>query len=297
MLRGFLTVKSGAAGLQGDPDKAVFTPADKWGVAPTNRPTNGFDVGVPSYKSYAFTSRGIGAGSYYVGGYYQAPDVDANLDEGSTTVSYGTASASYAAHGFIVAGGAGTVDTGQVGLRANYTKIDDTGTRTTSYVEVLTDDITTLSLNDYLEAGKCLGPIEFELYVVSGSPTAYSLDFNYGICKYEDFGNRNFMITDFEVVGYGDGNDTDFNVELLEHGVTGWTYSASGFVPGNGAICELSADHGTDDQVRNNQSFAYKRAGLDTPVSSAGIGGIVIRITTTNTSTVQIMTAHVGVEF
>jgi len=278
-------------------ESAVFTPADKWGGAPTNRPTNGFDVGIPSYKSYAFTSRGIGAGTYYVGGYYQASDTDANLSEASTTVDYGYATGSYAAHGFIVAGGAGTVDTGQVGLRANYTKIDDTGTRTASYVEVLTEDITTLSLNDYVEAGKCLGTMQFELYVVSGSPTAYSLDFNYGLAKYEDFGNRNFMITDFEIVGYGDGNDSEFDVELLEHGITGWTYSAAGFIPGNGAICDLSTDHGNFDQVRNNESFAYKRSGLDTPVASAGIGGIVIRITTTNTSTVQIMTAHVGVEF
>ena len=296
ILRGFLTINSGAAGLQST-ETSIFTPADKWGTAPTNRPTNGFDVGIPSYKSYAFTSRGVNAGTYYAAGFYEAPATDANLTQASTTVSYGTANVSYAAHGFIVAGGAGSVDTGQVGLRANYTKIDDTGTRTTSYVETITEDITTLSLNDYLETGKVLGTIQFELYVVSGSPTTYSLDFNYGLAKYEDFGNRNFMVTDFEVVGFGDGTDTNFNIELLDHTATGWTYSAAAFVPGDGAICELSTDYSTDDNVANNEYYAYKRSLLNTPIGSAGIGGVLIRVTTTSNSTVQILTAHVGVEF
>ena len=141
-------------------------------------------------KSYSFTSQGVGAGSYYLAGYIDAPTTDANLDQGSLTQAYGTANVSYAAHTFIVAGGAGTVDTGVVGLKCTGTRIEDDGTRTASYVDVMSADITTLSTDDYVEGVKFIGAVTFELYVVSGTPTAYSLDFNYGLVKYEDFGKR-----------------------------------------------------------------------------------------------------------
>jgi len=297
LLRGFLTIRKNAAGLQ-DTSTSIFTPADRFGVHPANPESNGYSIAIPSMKSFSITSTGIGAGSYYLAGFYQASATDANLTQAATTVTYGSANASYAAHGFIVAGGAGTVDTGQVGLRANFTSITDDGVRTTLDTETITDDITTLSTDQFVEVvKKCLGQIEFELYVVFGSPTTYSLDFNYGIAKYDDFGNRNFMVTDFEVTLLAGANDANFEVELLKHSPEGWTYAATGFVPGGNAVCQLTTDHSTDDQLFNGQYAAYKRADLDAPIEGADDEGVIIRVTQASAGSMQSLNAHIGVEF
>jgi hypothetical protein len=245
-------------------------------------------------KSYSFSTTGIGTGDYYIAGFYEAADADANLTQASTTQTFGTANAPYAAHPFIVAGGAGTVDTGQVGLRVSGTKIDDSGTRTASFTEVLTDDITTLSTNDYIEAAKFIGTVTFELYVVSGTPTTYSLDFNYGTAKYEDIGNRKFTVVDFENVGLAGANDSSFNIELLKHSTTGWTYAATGFVPGDGSVCDMSSDTAPEDNLANGQPFAYKRANLNTVIDGTASEGIVIKVTVSQNNSVRYMSSHIG---
>jgi hypothetical protein len=293
ILRGYLTFKKGVSGLLGNND-AVFTPADKWGQRADNRPTS-VDLSIPVFKDYTFTSRGVGAGTYYAAGFYDAPATDANLTQASTTVSYGTANVAYGAHPFIVAAGPGTVDTGQVGLRCNFDKIDDSGTRTDSVTEVITEDITTLTANEYAEVAKALGTFQLELYVVSGSPTTYSLDFNYGYAKYEDFGNRDFMVTDFEVTGLAGATDSACDFALLRHGSDGWTYSATAFVPGNGDICRMTTDHGAGSQLASGINFAYKRADLDSYVQASGPNGVIIEIITSQNNTVQSSSIHVGV--
>jgi hypothetical protein len=231
----------------------------------------------------------------YLAGYYDWSATDANLTQASPSVTYGTALGSYAAHSGIVAGGPGSVDTGQVGLRVTGTSINDDGVRITSDSEVLTNDITSLSANQYLEGKKWLGQITFELFVVSGTPTAYSLDFNYGFTKYEDFGNKDFVITNLEVVGLSQGNDTDVDVILFHHKETGWTYAASGFSPGDGVICQMSADHLTDDEIFNGEYFAYKRANLSTAVMGADSEGVIIAVDTTSNNVFEYLNAHIGV--
>jgi len=199
---------------------------------------------------------------------------------------------------FIVAGGAGTVDTGVVGIRANFTSITDGGVRTTSDSEVITADITTLSTNDYLEVSKkTLGEITFELYVVSGTPTAYSLDFNFGLCKYEDFGNKDFMIKGFECVGLAGANDTNFNIILLKHTNIGWTYAATGFTPDNDTICDMNTDHGTEQNLINGEGFAYKRVSLNTPIVGSQSEGLIIQLDCGANNSVQSMDIHIGVVF
>lgn len=255
---------------------------------------------IATYKSYTVSTQGLGAGpDVYAAGYYYAPATDANLTQASTTVTYGTANTAYAAHAFAVAGGAGSVDTGVVGLRVTGTSINDSGTRTTSDSQTLSADITALSANDYVETTKkWLGTVTFELYVVSGSPTTYSLDFNYGFCKYEDFGNHDFQVTDFECVGYAGGNETNLTIQLLKHVTTGWTYSAAAFSPVNSAnvICSLVTDHSTDDQVQNGQHFAYKRANLDTNIDGGNEEGVLVFITTSGTNIIEYMNIHIGIK-
>jgi len=301
LLRGYITARKGSSGFKNNLDVEIY-PANRSGTAPMNPPTNGqAGLSVPNMYTYPFSSTGVVGGVYYVGGFNQFSSTDANLTQSSTTVDFGSINGSYAAHPYIVSGGPGTVDTGVVGLRANFTSITDDGVRTESDTEVLLNDITDVTaaaLDKYVEvAKKLLGIVEFELFVVSGSPAAYSFDFNYGMAKYDDLGNRDFMVTDFEVTGFGDANDSAFDVELIHHPNSGFTYAATGFSPYDNPIVSLLEDHGTDVRVYNNQNFAYKRGNnsIDQPILGADSEGMMTRITQTSPGTVQIMAARVGV--
>jgi cytoskeletal protein CcmA (bactofilin family) len=84
----------------------------------------------PDNKSYAFLTGS--SGTHYDAGFYSAPAADANLNEGSTTVTYGTANVGYAAHAFAVVGGAGAASggSGAVVLTVSGVSITDAGVRT-----------------------------------------------------------------------------------------------------------------------------------------------------------------------
>jgi hypothetical protein len=188
--------------------------------------------------------------TYYLAGYYDFAATDANLTQASLTQAYGSANNSYAAHAAIVAGGVGVVvGGGQVGLRVTGTSINDLGVRTPGDSETIVSDITTLALNQFVEGKKWLGTITFELFVVSGAPTSFSLDFNYGFAKYEDFGNRDFTVNDLECIGRGAGSDAGFNITLFHHSTAGWTYAATGFVPGGTVIADMQTDEAPDNSL------------------------------------------------
>jgi hypothetical protein len=221
------------------------------------------------FKSASLTT--TASGTYYTHGYYDAATTDANLTQASATQTHGTANQPYAAHAFIVAGAAGSASggTGAVEIEVSGTSINDSGTRTGSDTEIIVADITAMSTNAYYETTKkWLGQVTFTLQNAAGSTqTTFSADFNYGFCKYEDYGNVDFTVTDFEVVGVAGASDTSFNIELLHHHDTGWTYAATGFTPGGTVIANMNTDHGTEEDLTNGDSFAYKRANLSTSVT------------------------------
>ena len=246
-------------------------------------------------KSYSFTQANVGSGIYYSGGFYDFNSSSATLNQGGTTVVYGQTNVAYAAHASAVFGGFVPPDAGQVGLRVNGTSITDGAVLTPGDSEVIIDDITNVNLNDYLETSKkWLGEIEYELYVVSGTPTTYELNFNYGYSKYEDLGNIKFSVTGLEVVGTAGANDTTFNMELLFHKNTGWTYAASGFVPGNGNIASWADDMAPYDNLSNGLNFAWKRTNLNTYIDGSGSEGIVFKITADQNNSVQSMDIHLS---
>jgi hypothetical protein len=248
-------------------------------------------------KSYTFTSQGISSGQYWIAGFYDYPATDANLTQASTTITYGTADIAYEAHPFIVAGGAGTVDAGQVGLRVTGTAVFDDGTQSSGYADTIITDITTMSLNDYTEAVKFLGTVTYELITISGSPTTYSFDFNYGYAKYDDIGDRDFYITGLECIWQGGTSDaTGFDIELLHHKNTGWTYSAAAFEAGNGAIAQRSVDQASYLRVALGTQSAWKRTDLNTFIDGAGgIEGFIWRINTGANNTAQNLNLHIEV--
>lgn len=258
-------------------------------------------AGAPVTKSYTFTSRGVGAGTFYLAGYYEASTTDANLNETApTSITLGTADISYAAHAFIVAGGAGSAagGSGAVEIEVSGTSINDSGTRTAGDTEVIVADITALALNQFVETSKkWLGQITFTLQNAPGSTqTTFSVDINYGFNKYEDFGNRDFTLTDFECVGLGGAADTSFNIRLLKQDSDNWTYSAAAFVPGGTVLLNMNTIHNTEIDVGSGIPFAFKRSGLSEVVNGADSEGLVIEITTGANNTVQDMDAHIGVD-
>jgi hypothetical protein len=245
-------------------------------------------------KSYSFTQANVGAGVYFSGGFYEAPAADLDLDQGSLTANFGSTDVAYAAHAFCVSSGNGTVDAGVVGLRVNGTSITDEGVLTALDTEVLSVDITAEAADSYIETPKkWLGVVEYELYTVSGSPVNFSFSFNYGYAKYEDLANNDFTVTGVEVVGTAAANDTAFNIELLHHQATGWTYSAAAFVAGNGNIAAWTTDMTPRDNLINGQPFAWKRTNLSTFVNGDAAEGILMRITAAQTNSVQSMDLHI----
>lgn len=244
-------------------------------------------------RSYNFTSNGIGADTYYVAGSYDGPTDDANLTQVSPSVSFGTANNAYGAHAYIVAGGAGSVDAGQVGVYVIGTTQNDVTGKIDLDTAIITDDITSLSLNEYLETPeKFDSTAVWEFYTVSGSPATYSLDFNYGYAKYEDFGNVDFTVTGFEVTGLGGATDVSFDLTFLHHSSVGWIYAATGFIPGNTVIADWSDKKAPSDNIINNLNFACKWSELNYFVNGDSDEGVIVRIVTGQPNTIQSMSLH-----
>lgn len=258
--------------------------------------------GGPTFKSYTLTTQGIGSGTFYSAGWYNAPAADANLDSAvGVTATIGGANGAAGAHAFIVAGGVGTASggTGAVEIEVSGTSITESGTRTTSDTEVIVADITALVLDDYAETEKkWIGTVTFTLQLAGGSTqTAFAVDVNYGLAKYDDFGNRDFTVTDFEVTGLAGANDSGFNITLCHHTTTGWTYHATAFVPGAEIIVDMGTDYSTESNLVNTEPFAYKRVGLSTAVAGAVHSGVIIRFVTTANNAIEFAESHIGVDF
>ncbi len=244
-------------------------------------------VNPPTFKSYTIADPGT-AGTYYLAGYYEAPAADSTLTIGGTvTQTLGAANVPYAAHAFCVASGAGGTD---LVLTVSGTSITDGGTRTPADSEVIVADTDAASTDEYFETTKkWLGQVT---YTLTGAAGAFT--FNYGFAKYEDFGNRDFSVTDIENVGVAGANSTA-NIELLHHSPTGWTYSAAAFSPGGTVIIDMNTVHNTEIDIDNDIPFAFKHTGLSTSVSGSGMEGVILKITTGSNNAISYMDAHIGV--
>jgi len=240
-----------------------------------------------AFKSFAVGDIG-NADTHYFAGFYEAPAADSTLTIGGTvTETLGTAGECKAAHAFCVASGAGGTD---LILTVTGVSITDAGVKNDSDSEVIVADADAAATDQYFETSKkWLGQIT---YTLTGSSGAFT--FNYGFCKYEDFGNRNFTVTDFEVTGHGGASETTLDIQLLHHRATGWTYSAGAFVPGNSSVVDLATDHGTNNNLTNNEDFAYKRAGLSTAIAGSASEGLVVAITTAVNNSISSASIHIG---
>jgi len=302
ILRGAITFIKGAVGFSDNPD-VIVSNADKFGQVIVNSlGTAGVTLGGVTYKSYPFTSQNILSGTFFAAGFYEWSSTSAVLTNISPSATLGSANVMYGAHPYIVSGGPGSVvGGGVVELIATYTSFTDQGVRTASDSEVIIADITDpteAELNRMVECPKkAIGQVAFSLNVASGAPSSYSYEFNYALAKYEDMGNRDFMLTDFETTIFADGNDASYDAEIIKHSDQGHTFASTGFVPGNGSISSSRAECAPEANLAINQYAAFKRTGLDTLIRGSVGEGIICRVTTGSNNAVQIQPLHVGVEF
>ena len=247
-------------------------------------------------KGYSFSSPAGSSGVFYSGGYYNWATADANLTQSLLSVTHSAANSPSACHIGIVAAGIGTVDLGVVKLTVAGTTLDDDGNRAASQTVTLVADITTLSTDQYVETTeKWIGQVTIALAIASGSPVNFNLDINYGCSKYEDFGNQAFTINVLECVGLAGANDTGFNLRLFHHSSAGWTYAASGFVPGGTVLANMNTDYSTEQDLASGESFAYKRVNLNTDITGDNSEGLILEITTSANKAIEIMDMHFGV--
>jgi hypothetical protein len=250
--------------------------------------------GVPVFKSYTFVARDAANGENFQAGFYDYSTTDANLTQASTTVTHGEVNVPYAAHAFAVAGGAGSTDGSDLVLTVSGTSITDAGVRTTADTEVVVAAAASASTDECFETTKkWIGQITYTLTSTGGS--TFSFDFNYGFCKYEDFGNRKFTVTDFESVGLANSNEGGIDIQLLYHNDTGWTYAATGFVAGNSEVIGMNTIHSTEQDIDSGEPFAFKRSGLGTEVDGTALEGVLVRVTTSVNNSVSYLDTHIGV--
>jgi hypothetical protein len=129
----------------------------------------------------------------------------------------------------------------------------------------------------------------------STAGATFTLDFNHGLAKYDDLNNTDFNLQGFEAVGLCNATDTDFNVELLAHNATGWTYSLAAFKAGNTPLADMNTIHGTEQDIIGGEQFAFKVADLNTAIAGTASEGAIIRVTTGTNNSVSFMNSHITV--
>jgi hypothetical protein len=252
----------------------------------------------PSGGSYSEVVTGIGgqlyplpfttraAGEYFVYGSYDYATEDANLTEGSPTVTFGDANAGYLSWAFALPGGAGTAD-GDCDLTVTGTTFNTlTGVRAAGQTQTLIDDVTTAVLNTRAESDintRFIGQVSFDLTLNTG--TTCALTFNYGLMREERADTSKVYFRRFEVEVIAGANDSGFKVDILRSTLTNWTYAATGFVAGP-APFDSSTHMAPEDNLVNRKVWSWKEFTSLYIDGSAG-EGIVVRVTTTANNAVD----------
>ena len=238
-----------------------------------------WDTAVASIHCVLDAKTGSAANPLYLGGMYEAPAADANLLQTGTTVTVGDANAFHSAHAFAVIGGTPLTNGSIITLTLSGVSINDAGERNGTDTEVIyTGAIAGLTTDLYLESTKkWLGTVT---YTISSDGSIFNLDFNYGLCKYNDFGNRQFYLDGFEFEVMSLAATPGVEIEFLHHKVTGWTYNATAFVPGSTALYKLTTDvSAADNLIGADKKVFWKRADMSNLISGDGSEGFIIRVT------------------
>ena len=112
---------------------------------------------------------------------------------------------------------------------------------------------------------------------------------NYGYASYLDFQNRDVTLTGILATWQAGANGSNDNIEILFHRKIGWTYAATGFIPGNGAIAERLVDQALAPNFVLGKDGKWKRTEVNQFVDSSESEGIVIRVTASSNNAFQVL--------
>jgi hypothetical protein len=243
----------------------------------------------PSYISATFKSPSAVTGTFHFYGYYEAPATHVVLTNASATQTLGSSNNAYEAHVFIVAKEAGTATGGATGtakITITGTSMTSGGVRTAADSEILVADVTALTANQYVESSKMwIGTVTLTI-AATGDHTTFSATVNYGFASAFHFAERKVRIIQFEATGRAGATDSGFNIQLLRHGSTGWTYSTAAFVAGGTALLDMNVDFNTEKNITSGKRWHYHRKNLSIIVDGE-TEGIVGRITTGANNSVE----------
>lgn len=218
--------------------------------------------------TWSMMTRQDAGDSDYLGGFYE-------LMSGEWTAAgaqaVGAVDNGYSAHALLVMGAPHT-DNDMV-VRVTGASVTDAGTVTVGDHELL--DTTGAALNQYFETSKrWVGEVAYS----KESGTASSS--NLGLCRYYNHRGEAFTVDGFEITGRAANNDNDFNMHLIHHKATGWTFNA-GSVATPPTSASFVADLGAGSELNSGQPFAWERSGMARPVDGSAGEGIILRVTTT----------------
>jgi hypothetical protein len=242
---------------------------------------------------FTFSSPTGASGTFYAGGFYTAPAAHAALTQASATQTYVTALSPHGTHAFAVASGAGTVGAGGSTISI---VVSGTNTSGAGDSEVLVADVTAMTTNKYYQTTKSwVGVVTYTLTKTGGTSATYAATFNYGKAAYDSFDGRSHTIKLIECMGRAGANDTGFDIQLIHHKATGWTYSAAAFAPGTTAIASLVGDYGTNNDLVINERFKWEKE-ISTTIAGTTGEGFLVKVITSANKAVEFMNISIYAE-
>ena len=100
--------------------------------------------------------------------------------------------------------------------------------------------------------------------------------------------DREFSIVYGWCQGLAGANDTGFDIVLMKHQTSGWTYAATGFEPGTGVILKFTDALGTESDLVSGKHFRWDQAFLLDADGTNG-EGFLLQVTTTGANSVDFM--------
>ncbi len=211
------------------------------------------------------------SGKTFIVGSYEFGSADSDFNPG---ISFGNANVAHGARFFLVqAAGAGGGDTT---IRVTGASIDG-GISTPADSEDLIVIGTGAAGTYYTTVKRWNGQISIVKF--SGP----DLLCNFGLATWYDRESTNFMLTGVAVQAFGGANDSGFDLQVLKHSESGWTYVPAGEPIPAAPIASSLSDMTPEHEVASGKEWQWSRPEINVSVAgSTGEGLIAQAITTTN---------------
>jgi hypothetical protein len=221
-------------------------------------------------------------GFTYLGGFYK-PHTTSFTPAGGTVV--GASNNSEAAHVSFVLGAPSV----NMVVSVTGTTITDAGVRLAAQTVLV--DTTGGAANAYFETPeKFLGQVTVALSAGAG----VTVDCLF--TKYWDKGNTDFTVDWFEVLWLANKTHGTFNVSLLMHQTTGWTYSGGGGEPiAPTPIADMNTVHVVETGTTSDRYGAFKLTGIAQAILGSGSEGMLVRMETGTANQLDFLNAQVQV--